>query len=114
MLSQIVHSYTSYATRPLGVFALPPARRIDAAFLQPARICGPLLRRADIVRAAASPELSTVRIITQGRHVEVTPALQQYVVGIPFRVHSVFFFFFLVSVMFALVGLSPAACAPMA
>jgi hypothetical protein len=32
------------------------------------------------VRAAAAPETSTVSIITQGRHVEVTEALRKYVV----------------------------------
>eukprot|EP00884_Botryococcus_braunii_P020665 jgi/Botrbrau1/7282/Bobra.0318s0019.1 len=39
----------------------------------------PPLRMPCYIRAAASPEVSTVSIITQGRHVEVTPALRQYV-----------------------------------
>lgn len=92
MLSQMGHSCTSSGTTPLRSHALPPARRTDAAFLQSARTCAPVLRRANIVRAAASPELSTVRIITQGRHVEVTPALQQYVVRYLYSKSSSSFF----------------------
>ena len=48
------------------------------------RNCARLQSRNRVVpvRAVASAEPSTVKIITQGRHIEVTPAIKAYVVRI--------------------------------
>ena len=47
--------------------------------------CSRIYRTRLQVTAVASAEPSTVKIITQGRHVEVTDSLKSYVVGLQLR-----------------------------
>jgi hypothetical protein len=79
--SSLVHTHVPRAPRCTSV--VPAVSRIatSTGLYNSKKACLRHQTRGFRVRAAAAPETSTVSIITQGRHVEVTEALRKYVVS---------------------------------